>query len=993
MKFYCILLIILLSTALEANRVEEEKFVQEFQAYMQHGDYNKAVVLAKKIIVYTEKKPSSEEREVTLSGMYLKLSELYLYLRKKEKAMFWLLKLAKVDNQYIYPAHKNKLLKLFTALGEKMYDRGDYNKSFIYMNKAYELSTELQGKDSSQLANIGARVGNLYYQKGEYEKAFDVTEMSYEVLMKKSPNDTVKLSTMALNVGTYLMLMGEYDSALSYQVDTLKKMKKYLASDNKTIASIYNTIALTYIKQGDYLNAEAYLTHALKIKTEEKQNDESLVKIYSHFAMMYQEFGNIELALEFYEKSVNLYAQLGLHDRSIQRNLYSNIALAYIEVGKTEEGLKYYNNTLKLLDDNHIDTAYIYSNIGMLYTVSKQYDKAEKYLKDALQIKTKYLKTTHPSVAYTYLNLANLYEKKQLFEKALAYENRALKLLKHNGDTQETLYLKTYTAMASTYMFLENIPKAYENIAYAMENFLKIKENAYVVLSQKEKHNFKNSYQDLLSAYFSIAYAYIETLEDTRKNETIQKVFSIWVLIKYSIAEVSDQFRRLALKDAKMKDEVETLFRNQRSLARSYQTNYESIGEKRQSIKEIKKLKEKIKKSEKILSRKLKEYHMASQDNSANFSDLDKQLADKTAYLDFVKTDTNYYLFTMRNHANFTFVKFDNNETLTLDNYIRAIHDEVKKISRKEHFPDLDLAYTQYGALYETLISKINMKETKKLVISPDGLLNLLPFEVLYDRKNKQFFMEQMYIQYVSSAKELDTSEHSESVKTNDIVIFANPNFDANVSASKTLLRGNILEALPKQFYALPGTKKEANTIHKIFSSAKLFLEENATETELLKVKSPKILHIATHGFFLKDFNTYSALMKNGIVLNAANTTIREKEGEGIVTGLELAGLSLQGTELVVLSSCYSGLGDIENSEGMIGLGDAFKKAGAKNVLTSLWAVQDELGGNMMQLFYENIKNKKNYVEALRDAKVEMLEEGYMHPYYWGGFLLHGKGR
>jgi len=138
---------------------------------------------------------------------------------------------------------------------------------------------------------------------------------------------------------------------------------------------------------------------------------------------------------------------------------------------------------------------------------------------------------------------------------------------------------------------------------------------------------------------------------------------------------------------------------------------------------------------------------------------------------------------------------------------------------------------------------------------------------------------------------------------------------------------------------------------------------------------------------------SYSALEKSGIVLNGVNTTTKEEHTEGIITGLELAGLSLAQNNLVVLSSCYSGLGVVEDGEGMIGLGDAFKKAGAKNILTSLWAVQDELGGNMMQLFYENIKNKKNYDVALRDAKIEILNEGYIHPYYWGGFLLHGKGQ
>jgi len=421
-----------------------------------------------------------------------------------------------------------------------------------------------------------------------------------------------------------------------------------------------------------------------------------------------------------------------------------------------------------------------------------------------------------------------------------------------------------------------------------------------------------------------------------------------------------------------------------------YQYNAMSAEMESREEQQIVLLTNRISLNERFLSQKLRENNVIWKKKKIDSHQLSKKLQAHTLYMDFVKSAETYYLFTLNSQQHIDLNRFSRKETVEIDKEIVALHEKIEKISKKEQFADIQQAYTQYGKLYDLLIANIDISKYDDLIISPDGRIDLLPFEALYDRKKKKFLLQKKNIRYVSSANELFLEIDT---KRKDIVIFADPNFDASVNHNGGKSGKIDPEVVRSDFSKLPGTKKEAFAIKNIFPESKLYIEENATEENLLNVDSPAILHIATHGFFLDKQVSYSALEKSGIVLNGVNTTTKEEHTEGIITGLELAGLSLAQNNLVVLSSCYSGLGVVEDGEGMIGLGDAFKKAGAKNILTSLWAVQDELGGNMMQLFYENIKNKKNYDVALRDAKIEILNEGYIHPYYWGGFLLHGKGQ
>ncbi|MEO1146845.1 MAG: CHAT domain-containing protein, partial [Cyanobacteria bacterium J06638_22] len=225
-------------------------------------------------------------------------------------------------------------------------------------------------------------------------------------------------------------------------------------------------------------------------------------------------------------------------------------------------------------------------------------------------------------------------------------------------------------------------------------------------------------------------------------------------------------------------------------------------------------------------------------------------------------------------------------------------------------------------------------------------------------------------------------------------------------------------------FAPLPGTEEEAAAIAPLLSNPLVLDGADATEEALKQVDRPSILHIATHGFFLQDQdclavpntrsgreafvdiistddvdcvptprNVENPLLRSGLVFAGVNQRDQFPDGseDGVLTAQEVAQMNLRGTQLVVLSACETGLGNVVNGGGVYGLRRAFVLAGAESQLMSLWKVDDFGTSELMQGYYERITRGMGRSEALREVQRELLDTGaYQHPYYWAGFIFSG---
>ena len=547
-----------------------------------------------------------------------------------------------------------------------------------------------------------------------------------------------------------------------------------------------------------------------------------------------------------------------------------------------------------------------------------------------------------------------------LFIKSNANENYEQKINDFNQRyAKKIMYENSYEAS----ILLDNAtlyPNSYPYIKQAFDKHNQMQYGIFSILDSTEKQYYMQENKKYIYALFHA----------TKTNQQIKETFNRWLNYKRTLFNDENGF---FLSNRVMRTKRKIIDRKKRVLARAT------------TKKEIESLQQDIKNFEKSLSADKYEY---SKRFFIAYQDISSILKEDELYIDFAKVGKFYYIFTLNKKQNISFKKMDSQK---IDLVIEQIREEIEKINNPQKypysFPDIALAKKQYEKLYNLTLGELNIKGKNRVIVSPDGRLNLVPFEALY---HKEYLIQKLTISYIPSGKELVKLYNNQDSSTEKIVVFANPNFEAIEKGSKKT-RGGVVELLRPTFTTLDGSKREAEKIKTLFPNAILFLEKSANEENLLSTQNPKILHLSTHGFFLHDKHVLNPMRKSGIVLSGANRSIREQKSNGIITALELAGLNLKGTELVVLSACETGVGETKEAQGVTGINKAFMNAGAKQVIMSLWSVSDRATSELMEKFYENLQKQQSYTKALREAKIWMIENKNSHPYYWAGFV--GSGR
>lgn len=354
----------------------------------------------------------------------------------------------------------------------------------------------------------------------------------------------------------------------------------------------------------------------------------------------------------------------------------------------------------------------------------------------------------------------------------------------------------------------------------------------------------------------------------------------------------------------------------------------------------------------------------------------------------------------------------------------------VEQLRKSIADPKNKKAIDHARALYDLTMAKVvgTLGAAKHVLIAPDGTLNLVPFSALVDDKGA-FLIKKYTFTYLTSGRDLLRLNVRTQAQGGG-VIFADPSFDQGAPAPKpagktpatpgTGTRGARSADLASLMWPqLPGTAAEATEIEKTMRGLRVFRGKDATENALKQVHGPKVLHLATHGFFLADEpppaqtaqragaapaptmpgmgaappavgDGENPLLRSGLALAGANKLVSGEE-DGILTAMEASGLDLWGTKLVVLSACETGAGKVTNGEGVYGLRRALVIAGAESLVMTLWQVDDEATKELMSGYYKQLEAGKGRSSALRDVQLEIQSRpNYAHPFYWASFLPAG---
>lgn len=331
-----------------------------------------------------------------------------------------------------------------------------------------------------------------------------------------------------------------------------------------------------------------------------------------------------------------------------------------------------------------------------------------------------------------------------------------------------------------------------------------------------------------------------------------------------------------------------------------------------------------------------------------------------------------------------------------------------------------DKLYQHYWGKIDAVLKKTG---TKKIYFSPDGVYNSVNLNTLYNPVARKFVLDEYDVQLVTNTKDLITRKNSKTTIAH-AALFGYPDYRQaadtgrqNAAAVPHLPADDVKKSVRNgKLERLQGTETEVNTIAGLLAQHKVKvnkrLEGRATEAAIKQLDSPHILHIATHGFFdpgetgrkkatgmisLADLplSPEDPLLRSGLFLAGAQQALdgnlaADAAEDGLLTAYEAMNLHLHKTDLVVLSACETGLGEIRNGEGVYGLQRAFQTAGARSVLMSLWKVDDAATQELMTEFYRQWLLSGNKRTALRSAQ-ETIRARYPEPYYWGAFVLVGE--
>jgi CHAT domain-containing protein len=311
---------------------------------------------------------------------------------------------------------------------------------------------------------------------------------------------------------------------------------------------------------------------------------------------------------------------------------------------------------------------------------------------------------------------------------------------------------------------------------------------------------------------------------------------------------------------------------------------------------------------------------------------------------------------------------------------------------------------------YEVFWEPINalIKDAQTIYISADGVYNKVNINTIFNVNTDNYLIEDYFVKYISSTKDLINRKSAQSSVGQSILAMGDPAYDLEGSPGIPAKLNEVQRSHlnMNQISPLPGTKREVDYIDSLLRlnnwNVQAYLGAGALEKQLKEEKSTKVIHLATHGFFMPDLkltelesqvgvNEYdrNPLFRSGLLFAGASNIHEGVENDGVHTAYEAMNLYLDDTELVVLSACETALGDVKNGEGVYGLQRALMVAGAQNLIMSLWKVNDEATMKLMQLFYSNWTAGEDVYQSLQKAQIQMMKE-HEEPYYWGGFIMIG---
>ena len=902
--------------------------------------------------------------------------------------------------------------RCFYTLGSMYIDMGRYDYAEGMVAAAVNFYKTILGQDSPDYLGALGSMALVYQGQAKYDKAEQILIALKNYFNSKENPDKETIQTLENNLGELYRNMGDYEKAEPAMLEAVK-----LAGDNTlAAASSYNNLALTQKALGKYSEAEISYKKSIAIyKYLNKTNHPDYTNPLNNLGELYRIMGRLQEAVDAFEEVIAIRKKLLGTDHPNYANALNNLALVEYAIGRYPDAEKHLLECKdiykKILGDKDKFYANSLNNLGSVYNAENNLPKAEESYKECLQIYKEMYGETSDKYGVYLGGLAATYRKMKKYDECISLTKQSLEILKNKLGENHYDYIETDYNLAETFREFGNYEEAEKHYLTSIKGYLFLIEKYFPSLSEQEKTSFYYTVSIAFETYNSFVIQMVNEFPEKNHDALISRMYDNQLVIKSLLLKETGKVKiQIAASENKqLKEDYDQLVKMRENIVQQYRLSAEDLLESGIDLPKMEKdaneLEQKITAASNISVKK---------ENAASpsWKDIQTKLKANECAVEIVRTDfytkgvwtdSIYYSALIVDKAGtvpkFVFIKNGNK----LEGNVLAKYSQAIKTKTEED--------VSYNALWKPLKDAVGKAE--KIYFSPDGVYQQMNMYTLKNPDTKKYLIEETNISLVTNTEDLLQSSVASASKKAEI--FSYPDYDfistTEVASAEPLSRYGF-----SHLKELPGTKIEADSITKILRAnnwkVNVHLQKEATEEAIKKISDPQILHIATHGFFLKDVDENASdviglqsqivkenpLLRSGLMLAGAAATARDSmvdntKEDGILTAYEAAGLDLTHTDLVVLSACETGLGEMYNGQGVYGLQRAFMVAGAKSVIMSLWVVDDFATQELMSNFYrEWLKDptSENKQKAFRTAQLK-LKEKFPQPYYWGAFVMVGK--
>ncbi|XXU61288.1 CHAT domain-containing tetratricopeptide repeat protein [Sorangium sp. So ce1078] len=915
---------------------------------------------------------------------------------------------------------------------------GEYARAEPLHQRALAIRERALGPDHADVAASLNNLASLYDHKGDHARAEPLHRRALAIRERALGPEHPAVANSLNNLAALHSDKGDYTTAELLFQRSLSIMQKTLGPDHPDVALSLNNLASLYDARGDHVRAEPLHRRALAIWEKSLGPEHPHVAGSLHnLAALYRAKGDYATAETLSQRSLSILEKALGPDHPHVATALSGLAHVYRMKREDARAEPLLQRALRIreqvLGPEHPDVATMLDNIAVLYKKKWEHAEAEPLHRRALAIREKTQGPDHPDVSGTLHNLASLYEAKGDFSKAEALYQRALAIGEKTLGPEHPDVAKTLLLLSIVYLARDEPLKAMQSIgrAAAIQD-----RNAMVLLSTGSDEQ-KWAYMATLRCDTDVAISlHVQFAPDVQQAKRLA-LTTILNRKGRGLDAMTDSFtalrRLLSAADQERLDRLRAVSAQYSALVwrgpgdappHDYRTSLARLAQERQQL-------------EADISRRGVELQGALL--PVTIEHVQEAIPEGAALVELFWyqglhpwadrwVEPRYVAYVLTRRGEVAWV--DLGEAAPIEAAVEALLPTLGRapVDPRPAARDLDdsseaggdprRAARELDALVMQPIRRL-LGPTRRILLSPDGPLNVVPFGALVDEEGR-YLVERYVLTYVASGRDLLRLPIRATARQDPVVIAA-PDYDSPATAAAPASDGGPRSDPSagvgrRQFHALHFAAEEGRAIARRLPGSTLLTGADATERAVKGLAGPELLHIATHGFYLAGpsaldapppedldaglltsarqarlrLSTDDPLLRSGIALAGANR--RNSDGEdGILTALEVSQLDLTGTKLMVLSACETGVGYISNGDGVYGLRRAMVMAGAETQVMSLWSVDDAATRELMEAYYERLLDGGGRGDALRQAQLEMLRRpDRAHPYYWASFIVSG---